>query len=264
LLDRRSGIPMYYQLKVRLRERILGGELVPGQQIPSEQQLARDHGVSKMTVRQALADLADEGLLDRRPGVGTFVAQRRIQRNLVGDFVTFFESQLDGRKPSSRVLAARTIPADGRAQFKLKLSRGEPVVRVERYLLLDGEPVAFTTIYIPAAKCPGLVEDVWQWQSLISLFENKHHLFPAKALQTVEAVKADERIARLLGVDVDDPLLYTERITYLEGDDPIEFTQSYLRSDRYTYNITLYRRKASLPEEESTTLSPSQKGGGFL
>ena len=251
MLDRRSAIPMYYQLKVHLRERILAGELVPGQQTPSEQQLAKDYGVSKMTVRQALADLVDEGLLDRKPGVGTFVAQRRIQRNLVGDFVTFFESQLDGRRPGSRVLTVRVIPAEGKAQFKLKLRQGEPVVQTERYLLLDGERVAFTTIYIPEGKCPGLADDVWHWQSLISLFEKKHRLFPAKALQTVDAVKADERIARLLGVDVDVPLLYTERTTYLENDDPIEFTQSYLRSDRYTYNITLYRRKTNPPGGDS-------------
>ncbi|MCL5958798.1 MAG: UTRA domain-containing protein [Chloroflexi bacterium] len=255
MLDRRSGIPIYYQLKLHLREKILSGELAPGQQTPSEQQVAKDFGISKMTVRQALADLEDEGLLQRKPGVGTFVAQRKIHRNLVGGFVTFFESAIDGRTPTSRFLSGQRVGAEGKIQAELHLRRGEPVVKLERVLLLDGEAVALSTIYVVERKCPDLLQDVERWHSLIWLFERKYHLSPVKAEQGVDAVTADARVANLLEIDVGAPLLYTERTTYLEDGTPIELTETYLRSDKYTYHVTLHRRKTDLQGDSREQLT---------
>ena len=252
LINENSAIPKYYQLKLHLREQILSGKLSPGEQTPPEQQLAKDYGISKMTVRQALAELAREGLLQRKPGVGTFVTQRKVQKNLVGDFVTFFESDSEGHQRTSQLLNVQRMLPEGRIRSVLQARPGDWIVRLERLLLADGEPVAFATVYIPESKCPDLLEEVKRWQSLIWLFEKKYHLSPVKAEQMIDAVTADAKVARLLEVEVDTPLLYVERTTYLDTGDPIEFTQTYLRSSKYSYHVTFYRGQSSEPGDRST------------
>ncbi len=242
MLDKTSAIPAYHQLKVQLREQIVSGVLVPGQQLPSERQLAAEHGISKMTVRQALGELVMDGLLERKQGVGTFVAQPRIRWNMVGELVTFFEhAEREGRKAASRVLDVERVPADGIVQSSLKLRKGDPVVCLKRLFTLDGDPVSVSTIHIPEAKCPDLMEDVWHWQSMTRLFQEKYRLFPFKVTQRVYANKADTKVARLLDIRAGSPILLCRWITYLEDGYALEFNESFLRSDRYTFDVTLYR-----------------------
>src|SRR5579859_3662471 len=142
-------MPLYQQLKQRLRNEIARGDYKPGDQLPAEPELIQQFGVSRITVRQALSDLEAEGLVIRRHGKGTFVAERRIVQHLVRltDFVE--DMQMAGLSPSSRVLAFTREDADGEIAAALVLPPQTEVARVDRLRLANGQPIAYDTTWLP-------------------------------------------------------------------------------------------------------------------
>ncbi len=243
-------MPLYQQLKQRLRIEIARGEYKPGDRLPAEPELIQQFGVSRITVRQALSDLAAEGLVVRRHGKGTFVAERRIKHDLVRltDFVE--DMQLAGLAPSSRVLGFTHEPASPAIAAALILPMETEVVRIDRLRLANNEPIAYDTTWLPLRYGALLQESDLVSETIFHLLEERFNIPIERGTFLFTAGVADAAQAQALQVPVGAPLLVIERVSYTRNDDPVYVQRRYYRTDRVQYRATLQRR-AEGPGEQA-------------
>lgn len=235
-----DGVPLYVQIRKSLQDDIANNILVPGQKIASEDELATRFGVSRMTVRQGISDLIDDGVLYRRHGIGTFVARRHIERDHT-HLESFVESaKEEGLEISIQVLIADILPAKLKVARSLSVSEGDLVVRVKTLRKVENLPITVHDAYVPHSLFPQLLSEDLEAQHLWAIYES-YGLRVKRAVQRVEAREADEDIAKLLEMDEGLPILYKERIVYLDDGTPVEFTYCYNRGDRYSLTIGLSR-----------------------
>jgi len=235
-----EGIPLYIRIREFLREEIQSKHLEPGQKILTEDELAVQFGVSRMTVRQGISDLLDEGILYRKHGVGTFVSQPQVSRDHTR-LTNFFESsQANHVDGTVRVLIGDTLPARSKMAKALGLKVGELVIRIKTLRLADGIPVTVHDAYVPYKLFPQLLQEDLESHHIWDYMEQ--YGYPVKrAVQRLEAHEADEELAKLLEIEVGSPTLYKERTVYAENGTPVEFTYCYNRGDRYALTVTLTR-----------------------
>lgn len=239
-LKKTEGVPLYVQIRRALRQDMLDHILEPGQRLPSEDDLAAKFGVSRMTVRQGISELIEEGLLYRRHGVGTFVAYPHLERDHT-HLTSFMESaRQEGLDVSVRVLALEVLPAKPRIARQLAIEEGELVIRVKTLRIVDGTPVTLHDAFIPYALIPELLTESLATRHIWDILED-HGLRVKRAIQSLEAREADEDIACLLEMDDGAPVLFKERTVYLDNGKPVEFTYCYNRGDRYRLTISLDR-----------------------
>ena len=165
-LDKRSPVPLYYQLVEQIREQIRGGELRPGDQLPPERVLSEQHGISRMTVRQAVASLVREGALVARHGLGTFVAEPKLTYDAL-HLLGFTEEVIrrGGTAVSQVIEQGRIVPPPRVAEI-LGLAAGAEAVRIVRLRLAGDTPLLLETTYVPSGLCPGLERENLAAQSL--------------------------------------------------------------------------------------------------
>src|SRR2546430_3827104 len=139
---RKSPLPRYYQLKEIMREKISSGEWQPGDLIPSERELGEQYGISRMTARQAITELVNEGLFYREQGKGTFVSRHKITQQLIR--LTGFTEDIKarGQRPCTKVISAQMFAADETTAEKLRIDPGTLIFRLQRLRLADDEPLA--------------------------------------------------------------------------------------------------------------------------
>jgi GntR family transcriptional regulator len=214
--------------------------LKPGEKIPSEDELAAHYGVSRMTVRQSISDLIDEGLLYRRHGVGTFVAHSHIVRDQSRLTNLFEEAEQNGVNVEVKLLIADILPAKLMVAQALNLSEGDLVFRVKTLRLTDGIPITLHDAYVPYKLLPQLLQEDLEEHHLWEIFE-MHGFRIKQAIQKVEAREVDEDLANLLSVEVGVPYFYKERTVYLDDGTAIEFAYCYNRGDRYSLTVVLDR-----------------------
>ncbi len=240
--DERGLVPLYYQLRRMIQEKIENEELKPGDRLPSEREIAEEYGISRMTVRQGITELVRTGLLYRKQGKGTFVAEPKIEQGMV-NLTSFTEDMMQrGLVPGARVVDARCVEATRKIAGLLKLGVDRRVIRIERLRLANGEPMALETSHIPYQVGPSLVDEELSSQSLYELLERRFGVRLASARQSVEPVLANEYEARLLGVEEGSPLLLIERITCTASGEPVEYAKSVYRGDKYKFYVDLARR----------------------
>ncbi len=242
----RSGpLPRYYQLKEIIREQVRSGAWRPGEPIPSERELCERYGISRMTARQSITELVNEGLLYREQGRGTFVGRPKIAQQLLR--LTGFTEDITAReqRPGTRVLAAEMWPADEATTERLRVRPGQPVFRLHRLRLADAEPLALETAIVSFMGCERLLEDDLERTSLYRLLETKYHQPLLEAEQEVEAGLAGAEEAEALGIAPGGPVLLTRRVTVTERQRPIEYATSVYRGDKYRFYARLVRDGAS-------------------
>lgn len=224
------------------RDRVLDliEQLNVGDAIPSERQLSVDLGVSRLTVRAALDDLAREGYLVRRRGAGTFVSEPKIAQELT---MTSFTDDMRrrGMRPSSRTLELRVTPAGARLGRLLHVSPSEPVVVATRLRLADGESMAIETIHVRERHVPGLTAADLEQQSFYELLRDRYGLVIVGGTQTIEPTVTDEDESSALGVPLHSPAFRFERVTHSETGEIVEFVESVYRGDRYRLVTSLSR-----------------------
>jgi GntR family transcriptional regulator len=222
---------------------IAAGELERGQKLPSEDELATRYGVSRMTVRQGISDLIDDGLLYRRHGVGTFVALPHVERDHTR-LTDFFEnSNIKGIQTKASILNIEINPVESKIAEALSLEKGELIIHIKSIRFADNVPVTLHDAYIPHKLFAELIKDdlnSLEIQHLWSLFENLG-VRVKNAVQRVEARGADQEIARLMQTEVGAPILYKERTVFADDGTPVEFTYCYNRGDMYSLTVTLNR-----------------------
>jgi GntR family transcriptional regulator len=213
-----------------------------GTAIPSERQLSADLGVSRLTLRAALDDLAREGYLVRRRGSGTYVQQPKIAQELT---ITSFSDDMRrrGMVPGSRTLSMSTILAGARLGRSLNVSPSEQIVVVKRLRLADGETMAIETLHIPEVIVPGLTPKALAG-SFYELLRDGYGVKIVEGTQAIEPTVTNEEESEALGVPLHSPAFLFERTSRDEAGRTVEFVQSVYRGDRYRIVTELTRRDA--------------------
>ncbi len=232
-LVRGSGTTVHEQIETWLADEIAAGQLAPGDRLPTEHDLAAWLGVSRMTLRHALGELTQRGLVAKTVGRngGTFVAQAKLEQDLTT--LAGFSEQLrrHGMVAGARVLTAAQIPASPAAAAALKLADGAQVHDVRRIRLADGRPIAVEHSQFPATLFPDLL-DCRLDGSLYELLEERYGQRPFRARESLEPVVAGVREAEALEVDEGAPLMLVERTAYAKSGQPLEFARDLFRGDR--------------------------------
>ncbi len=233
------GVPLYQRIQGEIRERVQRGELVPGDQLETELELMARHDVSRATVRQALAGLIGDGLLEIRRGLGTYVRPAAMEHRLGGFYSFSREIERHGRVARTRVRSLRLEPADERVAAALAIEPATPVVALGRIRLADDDPIVVETSYLPAALFPGLELVDFTTRRLYDTLTLTYGVRPVRARETFEPVLLTAAEADLLDARHHQPALRVHRIAYDSADTPIEFCRSTLRADRYRYVVEL-------------------------
>jgi GntR family transcriptional regulator len=237
-----SRLPLYRQIEEAMRERIRSGELRPGAQVATETELMVEYGVSRATVRQALAGLVAEGLLEIRRGLGTYVTAPRFEHTIGGFYSFSREIERHGLEPGTKVLDLRTMPAVDIVAESLGIPAGTKVVALRRLRLAGPDPLVVETSHLPATRFPGLETVDFSQVRLYDTLLNRYGCRPTRARETFEPILLTADEATLLDQRRGEPALRVERIAYDQDDIPIEFCRSTVRGDRYRYSVELRDR----------------------
>ena len=243
-IDRSSPLPFYYQLKQILLADLRARDLAPGTRLPGDNELCGIYDVSRTVVRQALAELETEGVIERQKGRGTFVAHRRTAERLVQSLTGLYEDvAARGAHLHSDVRRQEVVPADAQIADQLELTPGAPVVVIERLRFVDDEPWVLATTYLPYDIAPGLVQDDLRDQSLYAVLEASYGVQLTHGRRGVEAAVASDEQAAALGIGPGAPVLVLRSLSYA-GDRPVEVFVAYHRGDRSRFEVTLQRSPA--------------------
>ncbi|WHX40163.1 GntR family transcriptional regulator [Mesobacillus sp. AQ2] len=240
MIDKNSPIPIYHQLEEYIKSQIESGELKPDEAIPSERVYADLFKISRMTIRQALTNLVNDGYLYRQKGKGTFVNQKKVENRLEG-MTSFTEDMKErGLTPGSRLVSFEIIPASRKIADMLHLAEHTPVFEIKRVRLADDAPLALETTFLPANLVKGLTEEIIN-HSLYEYIEEKLSLTIHEATQQIEATIAKEHELPLLEIDRGSPVLLIHRTSYLKDGTPFEYVKSAYRADRYKFVHSMKR-----------------------
>jgi GntR family transcriptional regulator len=234
----RNGVPAYQRIQAKISKIIEAGQLRPGDVVPSERELARVHDVSLMTARHALASLERQGAVERRRGVGTFVAAPKIHFNKLMSYT----EQMGGRNLNvgSKILFLQVVENE-EATARLSLSPKSHVLKLERLRHAAGEPFALETCYFPVKQFGGLLSESLEHESLFGILERKYDVKLGYSDEEVDATAADPRTADLLGVPKREPLLRFRQVIYSTKGVVIMYVLGLYRSDRHNLVIRRYR-----------------------
>lgn len=230
-----SYAPRYREIEQALRVRI--ASLRPGQRLPSDSDLCAEFGVSRMTARHAMARLADDGLVERDPGRGTFVAEPPSHRR-ADSLMTFSrEMRRLGRAPSSRLVSRATRAALPAEAADLGLRADEGVVELRRIRIADARPITVETAVLPERCAPLVLEADLEDGSLHDALIGGG-LVPTRGHATIGAEAASPADAALLAMRPGDPLLVERRVIYDQHGRPLERTESRYAAERYALDVS--------------------------
>ena len=239
VIDRSSPVPLYHQLAEQLTAAIERGDLKPGDPFENELSLAHRLELSRPTVRRAIAEMVSRGLLVRRRGIGTTVANAVIHRR--NELTSLYEDLArTGRVPGTTVLSLATDVVNETAARALNLDPGERLVMIERLRTADGEPLAILRNWLAPEFADVTVADLTH-DGLYAWLRSRG-VRPAVAHQTIGArsPRADER--RVLGIGRNHPLLTMTRMAYDAAGKPVEYGDHCYRGDLYALDVTVYER----------------------
>jgi GntR family transcriptional regulator len=232
MLDESSPTPLYLQLQRLIQNQVRAGRLQAGEALPSERDLARQLGISRVTVRKAISGLVEKGILVQHWGSGTFIAPTMRVEQALSSLSSFTDDmRTRGLTPGSRLIERSCGPAAPKESMALGLSPGEKVSRLQRLRLAGDVPMAIEIATVPARFLPD--PDMVAHSLYATLAERG--CAPRRALQRLHAVLLNTEQARLLNVPAASAALYIERRSFLEDGTPVEFTASYYRGDAYDF-----------------------------
>ena len=243
IVDESNPIPKYLQISTWLKELIQTGRYKADEKLPSELELSQMCGVNRNTLRQAIGELAAEGLLRKEKGTGTFVispSSNGLRHKL--ERISSFRDMLgqSGIKAKTRVISKRIENADDYVVGNLFLGSSKKVIVIRRVRAGNGTPYIYEESYLPADMFEGIL-DLDLTGSMYDLMSKHFGVELARGKQTISAVNLIPEIAKILKVPVNSAAIFAEYITYNEKSMPIELLHSYYRGDKYTLEIELGR-----------------------
>ncbi|MEM1046100.1 MAG: GntR family transcriptional regulator [Pseudomonadota bacterium] len=236
-----SRVPLYHQIYVVLRNRIVSGQIEPGARLPGEQDLAETFGVSRITAKRALNELATSGLVIRERGRGTRVVPSPPRPAVRTALEGWLENiSLMGVATDATVLEFDYVPATKEVAEALDLAEGDSVQRAVRVRSLAGESLSYLTTWLPREIGEAFDADDLQRLPLLHLLE-RGGIKVSAARQTVTATLADPAVAAALAIDAGAPLLEVSRIVSDTAGRPVEYIRVLYRPDRYQFEMDLKR-----------------------
>lgn len=239
-INRGSALPFYGQLRDILVGRLRGDDWRPGDKLPSEGELCDFYSVSRTVVRQALDELARDGLIHKVKGKGSYVSEHRLDATFVQRAAGFYEDVVRaGHKVTSKTLEQKIVPASVRAAAQLGVSVGQPVIKLDRLRSVDGHLIQVVRTLMPAQRFPGLEELDLTDESLYETLDKRYGVRPHGGRRTITAIPATEDDARLLEIKKGAPALLVESVTWASDEVPFEYFLASYRGDRAQFDIDL-------------------------
>ena len=237
MINRNDKRPIYYQLVEILRSKI-ENEMTPNDIMLSERGICEQYGVSRTTVRLAMAELEHMGYIYKRHGKGTFVAAlNKNSQNLMDSYSFTDHMKEQGKNPSTKVLSFETLESTNYFAENLGISPGEKMIKITRLRLADELPMMLERTYLPMKSFSGLTEDMVTKKPLYEIFRENYSEIIKVADEEFSAGLLSDREAQLLEVPVDSACLKLLRTTYNNDNRVIEFTLSVARSDKFVYKV---------------------------
>lgn len=241
MINHSSPIPYYVQVIEALKERINRDEWQVGDQLPGEQVLCEMFDVSRTVIRQALQSLMQEGLIVRRKGRGTYVAEPKISENLAQRLTGFYEDMVSqGYRPTSQVIKQQLVPANTKVASNLEIPPDTQVIEIERLRFVQDEPLVLVTTYLPYTLCPDLLHKDLTHQSLYMLLREQCNLTITRGRRILQAAQPNEYETTLLKIKRSVPLIILDSVSYLSDGVPIEYYHALHRSDRLRFEVDLF------------------------
>lgn len=239
MLDKNSSVPIYVQLEEFIKEKIKERVYLPGESLPTERELTELFGVSRMTIRQAISNLAHQGILYKIPGKGAFVSKEVIEKKL--EIESFSEDmEKRGLIPSSKVLYFEKIIPNSEIISKLQLSENEEVYFINRLRLANNEPMAIEFCYLPEKYYDNLMKYNLVQCSLYKLMKEEYHVTFNYMKQNIKAVNMSKREAEMLLGKTKGFGLVSLKTIYNEEEHPIEYTKTIYNPDRYSFDMVFF------------------------
>jgi GntR family transcriptional regulator len=240
-----SPVPLYSQIRELLRARITDGTFAADGKMPSENEMVKAFGVSRITVRQALNDLQKEGLIFKIHGKGTFVAKPKAVQSLMR-LEGFGEAMsASGHETHSRVLGHRVLRPGRAVAARLGVNDKTEVMEIQRIRYLDRNPISLDVTYVPLDIGRRLIKEDLQRRDIFLILENDYGFSLDRAELRVDAMLADAKLAETLAMPEASPVLRIERLTFATGERPLDFEYLYYRGDAFQYFMMVGRRNGA-------------------
>jgi GntR family transcriptional regulator len=229
------SIPLYIQIAEGLISQIESGGLTPGDQLPPERELSEKLGVNRMTLRRALRVLEAQGLILRKHGVGTFVAEPKIERPMDTVFRFSLGMQKRGFTPDARIISVKRSLVETGIAKELGIPRSSMAYRILRLRSINQEPVLLEDYTLPTVRFPGIDRFDLEKRSIYEVMESEYGVAIDHARQSFEPVVASAFEAELLGVKAGAPLMLEKRISFDRASQLVEFGKDRYRGDRFRF-----------------------------
>jgi GntR family transcriptional regulator len=238
-----ESTPLYAVLEEQIAAGIADGEFPIGSQLPTEDNLIQRFAVSRTTVRKAIQNLLERGLIEIRRGTGTFVAQPRITQELT-ELTGFVEDMVAlGHAPSARLIDRGVVPADAQVAQHLAVAVGARVMRIRRVRLANGVGMSLDETYLPLVIGEKIVTHDLEAEPIFTLLEGRYGIPLVEAEYKLEATSADQDVAAALEVEVGSPIFLIERTSLTTGARPIDYEKLHYRGDLIRFRTRLARRR---------------------
>ncbi|MFC2028698.1 GntR family transcriptional regulator [Chloroflexota bacterium] len=236
-VDHKSPVPLYHQIYLHLRHLIVRKKLTPNEMFPTEMELTELFSVGRHTIREALSKLVDDGFIERYSGRGTFVRELKDRESFYLDRSFSHQIAALGLVAHSKVLENFTGIIDSNSPLSLQKKRGVPFLQLTRIRYGNDIQLGVQTAILLIDRCPDIQQYDFSKESLYHILSSIYHLKISEIHNEISAGTAAENQSSLIGVEVGDPILIENTVTYLADGEPIEATNGFYRSDRYNYNI---------------------------
>ena len=238
-----DATPLYAVVEAQIAAGIADGEFPIGSRLPTEDELIQRFAVSRTTVRKAIQNLSNRGLIEIRRGTGTFVSQPRITQDLT-ELTGFVEDMAAlGHAATARLIDRTVIAADADVAQHLALTVGTRVIRIRRVRLANGVGMSLDETYLPLEIGEKIVTHDLELEPIFTLLEQRYDIPLLEAEYKLEAISADQHVAAALGVEPGSPIFRIERTSYSIGDRPVDYEKLHYRGDLIRFRTRLARRK---------------------
>lgn len=237
-MDKKNKVPLYLQLMEDLIEKINAQTYRESEKLPSERELCEIYELSRITVRQALQELEREGFIYKQHGIGTFVAPKSYNQELVKLYSFTEEMKEMGKKPTTKVLSFQVIAVDERLATKMGIQPLDEVFQVVRLRLADDEPLMYETSYLPKRLFPSLSKLNLENRPMYDIFQEDYHILVTRAVERFSATSIRESEVEYLKTVTNQPAMLIKRFAY-HDEQLIEYTISVARGDKFDYTVEL-------------------------
>jgi len=229
------------QVRETLRQSIHAGEWRTGDRLPSENELIQSHGVSRITVRQALADLAAEGMIVRVQGKGSFVSPGTVQQELSRLQGLAEALELQGKTVHTQVLSWRRVPPSAALRTTLALAEDEPCMELQSLRFVDERPLSYNRTWLTCAAAQGVDKAMLETSDLLTLYERLQGIRVASASVDIRAALASPSQANMLGLNLPAAVLQVEKTIYTFDKQPLHHECSVYQPELFSYRTELSR-----------------------